>query len=681
MKLKRLELENIRSYENVEVDFPDGSTLLSGDIGAGKTTILLAVEFALFGLQPGQRGNALLKNGKDFGKIILKFEVDGNDIVIERTLKRGKAISQDACSISINGEKQEISVTELKSRILNLLDYPKEFAKKQNLLYKFTVYTPQEEMKQIILQDSDTRINTLRHVFGIDKYKKILENVSVVASKLREEKRLKEGFIMGIEQDRGILLSKETELGKKKNDLILLENELQEKTKHREKINEEKNEVSKKIEEKHNLEKEIDKTKILLSTKNEGIESNRQKIARIEEQLKEISEIRFDEKDLDAIQNYIRARRQEKDKLTEENVNISSEISSLNLKSRESENVIDKLKVIEVCPTCLQDVNTSYKNNVLGKMNATIEDNAKKIKLLTERKNELALRNEEINREIVIKEKELQDLNLIKFKIDSSEEKQKQIKEIEDNSGSLRKDMQFLNSHLTSLRDNVFSLNKFQNYFDEKQKELDIALREEKIAEIKLAENRKEITLIEQYIGELNDKIKRAEEIKLQLNYLGELENWLSKKFVPLIEHTEKNVMIKLKVEFSRFFKEWFSMLVSDNFEVRLDDDFTPVIEQQDYDIEYNYLSGGERTAIALAYRLALNQVINSLMSKIKTRDLIILDEPTDGFSDAQLDKMRDVLQELNVSQLIIVSHERKVEDFVENVIKLRKENGLSKKF
>ena len=122
-------------------------------------------------------------------------------------------------------------------------------------------------------------------------------------------------------------------------------------------------------------------------------------------------------------------------------------------------------------------------------------------------------------------------------------------------------------------------------------------------------------------------------------------------------------------------------MLVSDNFEVRLDDDFTPVIEQQDYDIEYNYLSGGERTAIALAYRLALNQVINSLMSKIKTRDLIILDEPTDGFSDAQLDKMRDVLQELNVSQLIIVSHERKVEDFVENVIKLRKENGLSKKF
>ena len=102
-------------------------------------------------------------------------------------------------------------------------------------------------------------------------------------------------------------------------------------------------------------------------------------------------------------------------------------------------------------------------------------------------------------------------------------------------------------------------------------------------------------------------------------------------------------------------------------------------MEQQDYEIEYAYLSGGERTAIALAYRLALNQVINSLLSKIKTRDLVILDEPTDGFSDQQLDKMRDVLQQLNIGQLIIVSHEQKIEGFVDNVIKFKKENGITK--
>ena len=119
-------------------------------------------------------------------------------------------------------------------------------------------------------------------------------------------------------------------------------------------------------------------------------------------------------------------------------------------------------------------------------------------------------------------------------------------------------------------------------------------------------------------------------------------------------------------------------MLVSDFFNVRLSEDFTPIVEQQDYEIDYAYLSGGERTAIALAYRLALNQVINSFLSKIKTKDLVILDEPTDGFSEQQLDKMRGVLEDLNVSQLIIVSHEQKIESFVENVIRFKKENGKS---
>ena len=174
MLIKKIILKNIRSYQEQEIEFPVGSTLLSGDIGSGKTSILLGIEFALFGLQPGQRGASLLRNGESEGKVIMEFEVDEKNIVIERTLKRGKTISQGACSIAINGDKKEKSVTEIKNKVLELVNYPQEFAKKQNLLYKFTVYTPQEEMKQIILEDPEVRINTLRHVFGIDKYKKIL---------------------------------------------------------------------------------------------------------------------------------------------------------------------------------------------------------------------------------------------------------------------------------------------------------------------------------------------------------------------------------------------------------------------------------------------------------------------------------------------------------------------------
>ena len=90
MKFKKLIIENIRSYEKQEINFQQGSTLLSGDIGVGKTSILLAIEFALFGLQPGQRGAALLRNGEISGAVKIVFEIDDKEIIIERTLKKQK---------------------------------------------------------------------------------------------------------------------------------------------------------------------------------------------------------------------------------------------------------------------------------------------------------------------------------------------------------------------------------------------------------------------------------------------------------------------------------------------------------------------------------------------------------------------------------------------------------------
>jgi len=111
---------------------------------------------------------------------------------------------------------------------------------------------------------------------------------------------------------------------------------------------------------------------------------------------------------------------------------------------------------------------------------------------------------------------------------------------------------------------------------------------------------------------------------------------------------------------------------------VSVDSEFNPVIEQNGYNAEYLNLSGGEKTAVALAYRLALNQVINHIVSNIRTNDLIILDEPTDGFSDDQINRIKNVLDELDIKQVIIVSHEPKIESFVDDVIRIRKENHVS---
>ncbi len=679
MILKKIILNNIRSYKNQEIRFPEGSILLSGDIGSGKTSVLLGIEFALFGLQPGQRGNSLLRNGENEGGVILKFKVDEKEIIVERTLKKGKTVSQDYCAISIDGEKKELSVTELKDKVLEILNYPREFSKKQNILYKFTVYTPQEEMKQIILEDPDTRINTLRYVFGIDKYKKVMENAAILSSKLREEKRLNESLIENLEQEKATLTSKKDELREKHYNLISIEEDLFLKTEKRKKILEEKEEIYKKIEERTKLQQEIEKTRIMIMNKKENLSNNLMIIVQIEDQIKESSEIRFDEETFSEVEQQIISLKKQKEKLNEENLRITSQINSFIIKNQENEILEKKIIHIEICPTCLQNVEPVYKSNVVNQIGSNISENIKKIEEFTLEKKKIIEILKKVTESLFSREKQIQEMNILKVKLQNIEEKKKRLEEIKKVSESLQEDMRILNQHIESLNASVFELNKFENIFKEKQEELNESLKQERITEIKVAELKKEIEVFSRQIEEFKERIEKAEKIKERLSYVTRLEAWLSKDFSSLISLIEKNVMIKLKTEFSKLFETWFSVLVSDVFEVSLDDNFTPIIEYQDYEINYSYLSGGERTAVALAYRLSLNQVVNSLLSKIKTHDIVILDEPTDGFSENQLDKMRDILRQLEVRQLIIVSHEQKIESFVENVVKFKKEEGISK--
>jgi exonuclease SbcC len=157
-------------------------------------------------------------------------------------------------------------------------------------------------------------------------------------------------------------------------------------------------------------------------------------------------------------------------------------------------------------------------------------------------------------------------------------------------------------------------------------------------------------------------------------------DQWIRDFFVKLMGTIEKHVMVNVQHEFNSLFQKWFSTLVMDEeLSARVDDRFSVIIEQGGFETEYSFMSGGERTAVALAYRLALNRVINDLTENIKTKDLMILDEPTDGFSSDQMDSVRDVLNDLNSKQTIIVSHEPKVESFVDTTLRFVKENGVSR--
>jgi len=678
MKLIKIKITNIRSYADQEIIFPNGSLLLAGNVGAGKTSILLAIEYALFGLQPGQKGSALIRNNSDTASVLLEFEVDEHKVIIERSLKRDKrSVTSDYASITIDGDKIECSTTELKTKILDLLKYPSDFVKKNNLLYKYTVYTPQENLKQIILEDSETRFSVLRYIFGVDKYKRIRENLSLMNIRLKDEIKILQAEVNLTEQDKFLLTKTKLRIEDILKLLIVTDTRLKEKINMRKDIEKEVLGLQEEVAERDKLGKEIEKANILISTKKEQFNDTESEIKQLKNQ-NLITEQGFNEQEYNLTLKSIDTKKDFIDKLDKSYIEVIGSLQGLERNKQETLAKKDRIFSIDFCPTCLQNVNSVHKHNIMNEVETSITEYNKKKSILEQESLRLST--------IISKEKqELEDLKKIisnqeiqKSRISLIKQANAKLEELKKKKKGLEEDIILLEKHSLSLKERLFTFSSFDIKFKNKEEELKRAFVEEKKSEIERAELNRENLILEQEVSRLNQLLKLREQAKIKLSELIELSDWLSNNFLSLVSFIERQVMLKLRLEFSNLFKTWFSVIGGESFEVQLDENFTPVIIQGGVEMDYAFLSGGERTAVALAYRLALNQTINSIYSTIKTKDLIILDEPTEGFSEAQIDKMREVFEELNVGQLIIVSHEQKIESFVNNIIRIRKEGDSS---
>jgi len=484
MILRELKLNNIRSYINEKIDFPEGSVILSGDIGSGKSTILFGIEFAFFGImRSGLSGTSLLRHGENKGSVELSFDIDENQYIIKRTLKRTPtSVGQDTGYIITNGRKYQGTPVELKARILEILGYPEELiTKSKSLIYRYTVYTAQEQMKEILFEDKDKRLDTLRKVFGVDKYKTVRENAVIFIRELKNKKK-----------ELKIKLESLDELEKEKKQL----REKQEENRELIFENNKKNQAAKEI-----------------------IEKQKRELDEYEEQLKKYNEIK---KDIGLKNLLISTKKASLEKALNKKTELRTRFEKLQEKINEFQDIKEKKPEVE--------------------LEKELEELEKSYSTLIKEKTAFEQENKYLQKDIDILEEEIKNLTeksrttiIIKAQIDEIktrlEEKPKQEKLLQD---MIEKDKRYnllLEKFKVKINEsnNLIQIIKTEDICPTCSQEIDHEHRKEVIKKEKdnIKNNQKEKEKIQEALEKISSNI---EKIKKNLNSLIDTETRLNKK-------------------------------------------------------------------------------------------------------------------------------------------------------
>lgn len=167
--IKSLHLRNYAKHKDLAIDFTTGLTTICGKNGGGKTLIVEAVSFALFGVKE------LRGSKSDYSKdmsVELNIEIKGKAYKIVRTL--------DNCNIN----EVVVGTTECNKFISALLGFGPE-------VYNFSVYAKQAELTRLTDVAPAERKACIDSLIGAEKIDKV---VKLIRSRINEAKTMMSAF-------------------------------------------------------------------------------------------------------------------------------------------------------------------------------------------------------------------------------------------------------------------------------------------------------------------------------------------------------------------------------------------------------------------------------------------------------------------------------------------------------
>ncbi len=165
MLITRIELENIKSYHRIAVDFRRGTTAICGANGAGKTTLVEAIGFALFDYLPYKQ-DQFVREGEKYGKIAIHLVgSDDRPYTVERRCGSGSRwfIYDAEADFSVDQR------ADVLDKLHDLFGIDRE--RPLDSLFRDALGVPQGTFTSIFLEAASKRKQTFDALLQIEDYK------------------------------------------------------------------------------------------------------------------------------------------------------------------------------------------------------------------------------------------------------------------------------------------------------------------------------------------------------------------------------------------------------------------------------------------------------------------------------------------------------------------------------
>ena len=645
--IKKVRLKGWRSHWDSEFKFAKGTNALIGVMGAGKTSLLDAICFALFGTFPSLQGRKLTLDDvimnrpqrRERGEVEVTFEVDGNVYTVKRIIERGKGTTK--AEIRKGDTLLDTGSTRTTEQVEKILKINYD-------LFSRAIYSEQNELDYFLTIPKGQRMKKIDSLLKIDKFEKARASTATLANRVRDNIKDKKKLIEEMEEKEDFTkiegIKKEIEEIKKGYTQLIEE---------RERLEKKKNECENELKEMKNTVnelKELEREKNILSG---TIKHLTEEVNAIKEKFNE-DEIR---KRISELGEKLESKESEIEEIEKRLKETLSRESRCKLFIEQLVERIENLKPVDgKCPVCNRELTPEHKEKIIEESKNEIkkcEEELKKIKNKTkeleERKLILKKDSEEIKKsinrleveikrveELAEKEKKLEEL------MKKREEIEKKVKERkgkvdEERIEKLQKELQELSALCSELRVKAENSERILKEREEQLKEL---------------EERKKV--FETYKKQIKKMEKILENLKKLERALKETQITLRKEFVDTVNFTMSSI--------------WeYLYPYQDLTDIRLS------IKEGDYilelkDSEGNWVpvegiaSGGERTTACLALRIAFALVLAPNLR------WLVLDEPTHNLDSQAVEYLADVLRTKVgefVDQVFLITHDEKLENAV----------------